>query len=282
MKFTTKHRALVAIGLIMVLGTVLTVFFVVRVCEDQLAGNGQVVTVCRHLATTDPPMVVLGVVVLVLLSAFYAEISGFGVTLKHKVAEIEQRTEDNERTADDLVETVGDLTDFNRRQILTTQTAGDVQVREQVPDPRIRDLAKRYNTLRWTMPSGRERTRRMTEVAHQLRAALRDASDFDVLAHLEHDDRGVRLAAYAYLRDHPEPGLVEPLVAAAAVEEKPFGQYAALRAVLHQLEAGAQLGEHDRRVLRSMRDEVGADSDRGQLISAILSGDSSRLGPDGA
>jgi hypothetical protein len=269
MAATKKLRVPVVVGLVVVLGAIFAAFLWFRVCDEQLTSGGQVVTVCRHTATTDPPVVVLGVLALVLLSVFYAEISGFGITLKHAVAEIDRRTKDNERTANALEETVGDLTDFNRERILAPRVENSTPGR--VPDDRIVDLAKRYNTLRWTRPSGWERTHLMTDVSHELRRALRDATDFDVLGHLRHDDRGVRLAAYAYLQDHAAPDLVAPLVAAATDEEKPFGQYSALLAVRYQLDTGARLAEQDRHLLRSMRDRIGSDSDRGQLVTAILS-----------
>lgn len=262
----TKPRIAVVVALVVVLGLILAGFTWVRVCDEQVGGGGRVVTVCRHLATTDPPVVVLGVLALVLLSAFYAEISGFGVTLKRQVAEIDRRTRENERTATALEETVDDLAEFNRERVTDRALVAD----DWVPDPRITPLARQYNILRWTMRSGRERTRRMTEVVERLRTLLRDVTDFDVLGHLRADDRGVRLAAYAYVRDHVVPDVLAPLVAAATTEEKPFGQYTALRAVLHQIDAGERLEEHDRRMLMAMRDRVGADTDRGVLITAIL------------
>lgn len=248
-------------GVFLAVAAIIAAFLWFRVCDEQVTGAGKIVTVCRHMATTDPPIVVLGAVTLVLLSMFYAEISGFGVTLRRKVAEIDERSSE-------LQETVGDLTDFNREQVMAH--GQEIGIAGGVPDPRITDLAHRYNTLRWTRPSGRERTRQMTDVVRQMQDILRDATEFDVAGHLVHDDRGVRLAAYAYLRTHPMPDLISALVDAAVHEEKPFGQYSALRAVLHQRDAGARLTDHDRLELRVMRDQVGQDTDRGQLITALL------------
>ncbi|MGW7824692.1 hypothetical protein ACWGLF_43090 [Streptomyces puniciscabiei] len=59
----------------------LVVFFTAKVCDQELASKGTVVKVCRHQRITDPPMVVLGLVILVPLGAFFSEISGFGITL---------------------------------------------------------------------------------------------------------------------------------------------------------------------------------------------------------
>lgn len=255
-------------GLVAVLATILASFLWFRVCDEQLTSAGKVVTVCRHMATTDPPVVVLGVVALLLLSVFYAEISGFGVTLRRKMAELDERS-------DALQETVGDLAEFNRERVVPQMVAvpeSGASAEGRVPDARIANLADRYNTLRWTMPSGRERTGRMTEVVLQMQEILHNADDFDVAAHLTHDDRGVRLAAYAYLRTHTVPDLMPTLINAAATEEKPFGQYSALRAARHQHDTGVPLSDDDRNTLRTMRTRVGATVDRGQLITALLEG----------
>jgi hypothetical protein len=260
---TTRLRLLAGGGVVVAVAAIFAAFQWWRVCDEQVTATGRIVTVCRHMATTDPPVVVLGALTLVLLSMFYAEISGFGVTLRRKVAEIDER-------ADELQETVGDLAEFNREQVMGHGL--EFEIAGTMPDTRISDLAKRYNSLRWTMPSGRERTRRMSEVVRQMQEILRDATDFDVAGHLAHDDRGMRLAAYAYLQTHTVPESTSALVDAAVHEEKPFGQFSALRAARHQRDTGVVLGEHDRLSLREMRDRVGQETDRGQLITALLDG----------
>lgn len=264
-----KLNALVVVGLLVVLGAVVAGFLWFRVCDEQLTGDGKIVVVCRHMATTDPPVVVLGVLALVMLSMFYVEISGFGITLKRKVVEIDERTRKTERKATALQETVGDLTDFNRER-LVPEAMSEARAPTGVPDARIVHLARHYNTLRWTMPSGDARTRQMTAVTSQLRELLRGATDFDIDGHLRHQDRGVRLAAYAYLQSHATPAMLPALVDAAAGEDKPFGQYSALRAVRHQLAAGATLTGQHQVTLRVMRDRLGATTDRGRFITGIL------------
>jgi hypothetical protein len=255
--------------------TILAGFLWFRVCDEQITNSGQAVEACRHLTVTDPPVVLLGMLTLVLLSTFYAEISGFGITLKNKITEIEQRTTRTERKTDDLQETVGDFAELNLARVVPhlPKPPPDEASATQVPDPRIADLAEQYNTVRWTMPSGRRRTERMTEVDNQLKATLNEATDFDVAGHLAHNDRGVRLAAYACLQQQAKPDLLSTLVDAAASEDKPFGQYCALRALLHQVAVGARLTERDRRVLREMRDRVGTTTDRWRLLSDLLDED---------
>jgi hypothetical protein len=225
-----RVRLFAGAGLAIVLAAIIAGFLAVRVCDEQLAATGAVVTVCRHMAATDPPVLVLGMVALVLLSVFYAEISGFGFTLRRKVEELE-----------------------NRSDALQKDVAA---------------LTGRYDTLRETMPGGAERTRLMTELFKQLKETLRDTKDFDLAGHLRHDERRERLAAYAYLRTHTVPDVMSSLVRAATSEDTPFGQYAALRAALHQRDSGVPLAAGDRAALVEARVP---GTDRARLIDDLLS-----------
>lgn len=256
-------RLFAGAGLAVALGAIVAAFLWLRVCDEQLASTGAVVSVCRHMTATDPPVLVLGVVALALLSVFYAEISGFGFTLRRKVAELDERS-------DALQETVGDLAEFNRERLVPQVIESELDTAGSVPDPRIAALAERYNTLRWTMPSSSKRTSRMTALFEQLQDVLRAADDFDLAGHLTHHDRGMRLAAYGYLRTHTVPELMTALVNAAATEDTPFGQYAALRAAIHQRDTGAPLSGDDRRTLRALRHRAGPETDRAQLVNALL------------
>lgn len=275
----TRMRVYVGVGIAAAFVLIFVGFIWFPVCDDQLTDGGEVVNICRHVATTDPPVVVLGVLVLVMLSSFYVEISAFGVTLKGRVAELEQRSEKTERKADDLQVkaedlqvTVGDLADFNREQVVPQVLSPQLTAAspERVPDPRVVDLVNEYNTLRWTMPSGHDRTKKMTDMVAQLQAALCDTANFDVTAHLAHTDRGVRLAAFAYLQTHPSTDLTSTIVDMAATEDKPFGQCSALRAALHQVAVGGRLTEHDRGTLHELRDRIGHRNDRAHLIRKLL------------
>lgn len=225
-----RVRLFAGAGLAIVLAAIVAGFLWVRVCDEQLAATGAVVTVCRHMAATDPPVLVLGMVAVLLLSVFYAEISGFGFTLRRKMEELEHRS-------NALQESVAKLTD-------------------------------RYGTLRDTMRGGAQRTRLMTELFDQLKETLRTADDFDLGTHLRHDDRSQRLAAYAYLRTHTVPEAMSSLVTAATSEDTPFGQYAALRATLHQRDSGVPLAAGDRATLVEARVP---GTDRADLIDQLLS-----------
>ena len=74
------------------------------------------------------------------------------------------------------------------------------------------------------MKSGSERTRAMTEVVNDMIEVLRGSQNFDVKHYLQQQDRGLRLAAYAYLHEHSQPELVPALVEATLREDKPFGE----------------------------------------------------------
>jgi hypothetical protein len=220
---------------------------------------------------------------------FYSEVSGFGITLKRKVAELEEQTEstrqessatrqlalENKRHYKHLEETVEDYGEFNNdveRRLAQEPSGAPAQVEGQAAvDPRIVELAERYNTLRRTMPSGDQRTHEMTRVVNELRRILRDVTDFEVGAHLTSENRGVRLAAYAYLTENEAPNQLDDLVKATVAEDKPFGQYWGLLAIEHQMRTGSpHLDEGTRGRLTALLSTLGPGTDRARVIGRIL------------
>lgn len=94
------------------------------------------------------------------------------------------------------------------------------------------NLASRYNEIRATLPPGFERTSQMTAVVQQIEAAAARTKTFDWRSALSSEDRGRRLAAYAYLYVRPQRGAGEPLAGTLlSREDKPFGQFWALQAL---------------------------------------------------
>ena len=257
-------------------------YFGIRVCDQkQAAGGSRVVSVCRHLDATDPPVIALGIVVLVCLGMFYSEISGFGVSLKRQVQEAaevaksaQQLGIQNQKVVKDVRETTDDLTDYNRRKAAKiAEQPAIVDDHGAGLDAELRRLADRYNTLRGTMSSGPERTSRMTEVVKDARTALRHVDGFDFAGSMSSADRGERLVAYAYLKDHVAAEHLTRIVDAAISEDKPFGQYWALLAVENQLgSSSVTLTDQDRRKLEVMQGQIGPATDRGTIIRRILSG----------
>lgn len=134
----------------------------------------------------------------------------------------------------------------------------------------VSGLAVRYNVLRETMPSGDPRTTAMADIVRELRNLLRDVPDFDVAKHLSNSDRGLRLAAYAYLQEHEAPQYRSELVRVVCDEDKPFGQYTGLEALRNQGRAKERLGEDDLRKLSSLAQRLNPGEDLTKLINDII------------
>ena len=96
----------------------------------------------------------------------------------------------------------------------------------------LTDLAARYNQIRATQRPGVKRTSEMTAIVQQIEDAAKRTNAFNWQSALTSEDRGMRLAAYAYLYVRPQRGAGEPLVQTLLhLEDKPFGQYWALQAL---------------------------------------------------
>jgi hypothetical protein len=106
-------------GSAVVTGIVIIVaaFFTVKVCEPQLTATGSVVTVCRHLNMTDPPIIAFGAVMVALLGVFYSEISGFGFTLKRSVEAAKATAQEAAREAKSASQSITDLRDRLRVEL---------------------------------------------------------------------------------------------------------------------------------------------------------------------
>ncbi len=266
-------------GLLVAVVVALTaVFFSGRICNDQVS-SGKVVSACRHLQASDPPVIAMGVVILAVLGVFYSEISGFGISLKRRVDEVDQTArkglqlaEQNQEDTERLRETAEDLTDHNRKVLDLPGGAPSPAGREQAESPtaRVRDLADQYNRLRVTMPSSDERTRRMAEIVNELRRLLKEIPDSSVLEYLNSTDRGLRLAAYAYLLEHKAAQYIQEVLKDVYTEDKPFGQYWALQALRQQvLTYGIRLRDVDVTELSSLAQRLGPNQDRARLANEI-------------
>jgi hypothetical protein len=135
---------------------------------------------------------------------------------------------------------------------------------------KVRDRAVRYNTLREKMPSSNQRTVLMADIVRELRNLLKEVPDFDVARYLSDADRGLRLAAYAYLMEHKAPEYRSQLVKVACAEDKPFGQYTGLEAILYQGQTAERLRDDDLSILSSLAQRLGPGEDRTQLINDII------------
>ena len=120
------------------------------------------------------------------------------------------------------------------------------------------------------MPSGDQRTVMMADIVRELRNLLRDVPDFDLTEYLSSTDRGLRLAAYAYLMEHKAVQRRPQLVRVAYAEDKPFGQYTALEAIRYQGQTAERLGDDELSLLSSLTERLGPSEDRTLLANDII------------
>lgn len=259
-------------------------FFPVRVCDQQVSNKGNVVRVCRHMQASDPPVIAVAVALLAALSVFFNEISGFGFTMKREVEKVSEKVDAVQERADEahtaavgnterITEARSDLVALGQK-VVSTPGVGDVPLRAEVGKPALLDLAEEYNNIRLTMKSGNPRTRAMTDVVRRMQRLLADNADgFDVQASLESANGGLRLAAYSYLAQTAEPQWTSELVASLIdVEDKPFGQYWALRALIKQCasDPAALDRQARRRLTDDLRPRLTPGSDRALLLAEVL------------
>lgn len=248
-------------------------FFTAEVCDQQLASNGTVVRVCRHPQMTDPPMVVTALVILVVLGAFFSEVSGFGITLKRQVEEAHSTAQEaiRETRQSDArhQETAEDLADGVREALSRAQSTS--RPTDPPPGSPVDRLAARYNEIRWTTSSGHERTHAMSDLVDEMVRLLRGVRDFDVDRHLHSGDHGMRLAAAAYLYANPDPAWGPVLAEAAVTEGKAFNEYWALKALREVFRGHCeQLDAATRSLLQRRMDELGPGVDRSEQIRKLL------------
>ena len=141
-------------------------------------------------------------------------------------------------------------------------------------DGEMQRLARAYNDVRERKQRGNERTEDMTGVVGDMIALFSAAGPLTNGAPamwLRSDDRGERLAAYAYFHTHPDVAIPEALARSATSEDKPFGQYWALRALRRHIETNpSALDRNTIRTLERLLRDLGASTDRGYEIGEIL------------
>jgi hypothetical protein len=134
-------------------------------------------------------------------------------------------------------------------------------------------LMRDYEHIRNTQSSGAARTRAMTEIVRKMVALAPAIHGFDPAEALKSDQRGLRLAAYAYLYAQPDYRFIEALVAGVTkVEDKPFGQYWGLQAISRVLASrgGASVSESVRSQLRQLSERLPRGTDRDYEVRKIL------------
>jgi len=154
-------------------------------------------------------------------------------------------------------------------------------IADELSTDEVLAYAAAYNRCRSTMVAGPDRSARMEQIFRHMRAAVRNiqVSDSGIMHALREPghDRGIRLAAYAYLSEHPVPDLAAPLVNVAANEDKPFGQYCALRAVEKLVKASTtRLTPELAAQLNQIAIVAGRGTDRAREVASILAEDQNK------
>lgn len=244
-----------------------------RICDEELTSSGQVVEVCRHLQVTDPLVALLGLLVVVGLGAFFSEVGAFGISLKRDVAQAKLLASNAEDTAQEAA---------GASESAAAMAEAAVELARRPPTEResnrgelendIRSLATEYNAIRRDMRSGSERTSLMTEVVSKMigRFSTAEAAP-DLSALLSSEDRGLRLAGYAYLYTNPESARAIELASSVMSEDKPFSQYWGLQALRKQidLDHGA-IDLNTRRRLERLAQQLDDGTDRAHELRRIL------------
>lgn len=137
----------------------------------------------------------------------------------------------------------------------------------------LAELAEEYDRLRASLPPGESRTNAMTTVVGRMISAVEGGEEADLAANLASRSRGTRLTAYVSLYVRPDTALLIPLVDSLIDhEDKPFGQYWALRGLRRIVEAGGEnlVDNNTLRRLRQLNRNVPPGSDRGYELGRIL------------
>ena len=111
--------------------------------------------------------------------------------------------------------------------------AGEPATGTGTASEQFNELAAKYNHIRATQQSSRTRTKTLTEIVAQMVALAREMPDYPWQEALSSDDRGRRVAAYAWLYARPNADASRLLVRilTTAREDTDFGQYWNLQAL---------------------------------------------------
>jgi hypothetical protein len=253
--------------IVIIAGVVIAVVsFPHLVCDQQLSTRGKAVRVCRHLSVKDPPVIAVGLIILAALGIFFPEVSILGMSVKRGLMEAKETAQNAEVVANRAEDSA---------QVAQAVSLGSGKKDIERLSREIRALTDQYDKTRRALPSGTERTSKMTSIIANMISLLNGVPEdqFNVSSYLDDKGRGMRLAGYAYLYANPDPRLVQKITAALLDEDKPFAQYWALRALHRQVEADPNaLDMNTRRRLTELLERVGPGTDRAYELREILDG----------
>ncbi|HEX8211234.1 MAG TPA: hypothetical protein VF584_13755 [Longimicrobium sp.] len=139
--------------------------------------------------------------------------------------------------------------------------------------PGFEQLAAEYNHIRETMNRSPARLSAMNAVAGRMLALAPQHPSFDVRSALASVDRGMRLAAYIYLYGKPDPQYLGAVTdALTGLEDKPFNEYWAIRAIgnLAAVGEGGRLPTVVCRKLHTYYRSLAASTDRHFELGRVL------------
>ena len=220
--------------------------------------------------------VALGLVVFAALPWFVAYLEEFEIGgFKAKLRDISERVENSIETASIARVIVEDFTDSvsateaSRRRLelleppLASSQAGNS---EEDAKEALQTLSREYVSIRGSMPSGFERTAKMTEIFRQLESAAQGVGtdQTDVPNWLSNEDAGLQLAAIAWLRSHPDKIKPAGLINTVDRSNQPFVQYWALRVLSQHVDQRgiADFAPRDLRRLKKLERQLRQGTDR--------------------
>jgi hypothetical protein len=168
----------------------------------------------------------LAVAVLPWLGSIFDSVEGPGWKVTYR-----RLQEELDSTRNELEATKGEVASTRQRAEFV-ESAGVSDLQPGSPKEEMRQLITRYDRIRETMKSGPLRTKEMTDVLRHLTVLADKLGDVDWSTYLLSQDGGERIAAYSYFYAQPSAGAAPEITYSLTnVENKPFGQYWAIRAL---------------------------------------------------
>jgi hypothetical protein len=143
----------------------------------------------------------------------------------------------------------------------------------EAADETFKHLMRDYEHVRSTQSASAARTQAMTAIVRKMIELTPSLQKFDVAKALMSNDRGERLAAYAFLYARPNLQFIEHLVTSVTrLEDKPFGQYWGLQAISRVVTSRESVSVPDaaRLQLRQYAQALPRGTDRDYEIRKIL------------
>lgn len=197
-------------------------------------GIGLVIILQKVACITDSTIIVTLLIVPILV---YGVVSGrlselragaFIAKFNQRFNELSDKVKDTEGFVSHAIQQVS---------VVTTPSEMETQ---GIPDPEkeLKKLIDQYKDIRKKQEFGWERTMNMTSIVRRMINLSPQLAQFDVYGYLDSEDRGKRLAAYAYLYANPKYVDFEKLVDSVRItirDYEAFAQYWGLQAISKNL-----------------------------------------------